>query len=300
MVSKYSDNNDNFYKITSILFKDNTVKSHKFRNYATIAKRELEVLTFCDIYIDLPCHVQVKPLNVHKYHNLDKLIIQVDEQFEQYLEHDINGNHVRIFSTIEKNQNAIPSDIFCSVKAPVKANLFVNSQKDIIAGYFNGDKLHLNSGGNITVDKFQGNSVKLKTGKGNINLKEFIQASTISAEIVEDGVTGFDGKLTTILEKGSADIQLSRITNDSEINILNGTLNLKIADACQDYIQFEVQAEDCDIAENIKSTVTKSNEVVILTPDTYKENTVFVNCLNGRVNIESASWHDMIKLKLQK
>lgn len=111
---------------------------------------------------------------------------------------------------------------------------------------------------------------------------------------------GFDGDLNSLIENGHADIQLSRVTKDSEINIQNGTLNLKLSDACQDYIKFEIQAKGCDVAENIKSTIDRLEDVVVLTPDINDDNTVFVNCVNGVVNVESASWQDMIKLKLKK
>ncbi|KAJ8934978.1 hypothetical protein NQ318_014145 [Aromia moschata] len=312
-----------------------------FRNYATIVKKELEVPTFCDVYINLPYH------------------------------HDINGNRVEIFTGKVQDLDNISDNIFCSVKAPIKANLNIKSKKDIIIGYFNGDKLHLKSSeGNIIVDKFQGNSVKLKTRKGNINLKDYIQASTIIAEVLENGsiisgrlqgltlklktkygnisvessysyeslfevdcgnfdlhnihkscevllkegdinigkyyyltdeqLNGFDGDLKALVEKGSANIQLSRITKDSEINMLNGTLNLKLGDACQDYVQFKIQAKGCDISDNIKSTVQTVDKGVVLTPDINNESTVLVNCVNGTVNVESASWQDMIKSKLKK
>lgn len=90
------------------------------------------------------------------------------------------------------------------------------------------------------------------------------------------------------------------MTKDSEINVQNGALNLKLADACQDYVQFKIQAKDCDVAENIKSTINRLGNVVVLTPDINEDNTVSVNCANGAVNVESASWQDMIKLKLKK
>ncbi|XP_018562520.1 uncharacterized protein LOC108904442 [Anoplophora glabripennis] len=335
------------------------VHTSLFRNYVTIAKRELEVPTFCDVHINLPYNLVVKPLNIHKYHNLDKLIIQVHPSIEQNVEHDIDGNQVKIFNNKEVSHD-IPNDIFCSVKAPVKANVYVNSEKDISIGYFHGDKLHLNTNeGNIFIDKFQGTSVNLKTNNGNIRLKEFIQASTITAEILNSGsissgrlqgldlklktnkgnisvesaysykslfevgngnldlhnihktctillkkgymyLAGFDGGLDALIENGHADIQLARVTKDSEINLQNGALNLKLADACQDYVQFKIQAKDCDVAENIKSTINRLGDVIILTPDINEDNTVSVSCVNGAVNVESASWQDMIKLKLKK
>lgn len=90
------------------------------------------------------------------------------------------------------------------------------------------------------------------------------------------------------------------MTKDSEINVQNGSLNLKLADACQDYVKFKIHAKDYDVGENIKSTIDRVEDTVVLTPDISDDNTVSVNCVNGVVNVESASWQDMIKLKLKK
>lgn len=117
-----------FLRATTIFlgFSSNVKRIHPrvFRNYVTIAKRELEVPTFCDVHINLPYNLQVKPLNVHKYHNLDKLIIQVHPSIEHNVEHDINGNQVKIFNNAEVDDD-IAKDIFCSVKAPVKASKYL-------------------------------------------------------------------------------------------------------------------------------------------------------------------------------
>lgn len=43
---------------------------------------------------------------------------------EQNIEHDINGNQVKIFNNEEVDYD-IPNDIFCSVKAPVKASRYL-------------------------------------------------------------------------------------------------------------------------------------------------------------------------------
>lgn len=113
-------------------------------------------------------------------------------------------------------------------------------------------------------------------------------------------LAGFDGKLLTILDKGSANIQIVRITENSEINILNGTLNLKLAEACQDFLQINLNCKDWTLADNMKFTAKSCDETVVLKPDVNDEHTLVVNCLNGHVNIDSASWQDMIKMKLKK
>lgn len=111
---------------------------------------------------------------------------------------------------------------------------------------------------------------------------------------------GFDGKLLTVLDKGSANIQIVRLIEDSEINILNGTLNLKLAEACQDFVQIKLKSKDWSLADNLKLTVKNFDNSIVLTPDVNDEHTLAVNCMNGHVHIDSASWQDMVKMKLKK
>lgn len=110
---------------------------------------------------------------------------------------------------------------------------------------------------------------------------------------------GFDGKIKTVIDKGSANIQISRITDNSELNILNGSLILKLSEACQEYTEFRIKTLDWEIPDNFKMTVRNCDGVVHLIPDLHDDNIVKVNCMNGSVDVESASWQDMIKMKLK-
>lgn len=58
---------------------------------------------------------------------------------------------------------------------------------------------------------------------------------------------------------------------------------------------------DWEIPENLKMTVRNCDGVVYLIPDVHEDNDniVKVNCMNGSVEINSASWQDMIKMKLK-
>lgn len=127
--------------------------------------------------------------------------------------------------------------------------------------------------------------------------------SEIMIQLMKNGVyfflVGFDGKLKTVIDKGSANIQISRISDDSEINLLNGSLILKLAEACQDYTEFRIKTLDWEIPESLKMTVRNCDGVVHLMPDSNSDNIVKVNCMHGSVDVDSASWQDMIKMKLK-
>lgn len=57
-------------------------------------------------------------------------------------------------------------------------------------GYFHGDKLYLESqNGDVKIDKYQGDIVKIITHNGHIEIKELIQASDIQAVVLNEGVS---------------------------------------------------------------------------------------------------------------
>lgn len=62
----------------------------------------------------------MKPLNIHKYHNCDKLILKIDERIQGTLQYDLDGNQITIIDDKEIYDSY--DDILLSVKAPVKAS----------------------------------------------------------------------------------------------------------------------------------------------------------------------------------
>lgn len=102
-----------------------------------------------------------------------------------------------------------------------------------------------------------------------------------------------------MLDNGSANIQLARITDASEINIMNGSLNLKLANACQNQTGFKINTLDWEIPENLKMVVRNKDGSVNLVPEFHEENIVKVNCMQGSVVVDSTSWQDMIRERLK-
>lgn len=80
---------------------------------------------------------------------------------------------------------------------------------------------------------------------------------------------------------------------------MNGSLSLKLAEACQDYTEFQIKTLDWAIPEIFKMAVKNYDGVVNLIPEINEDNTVKVNCLQGSVDISTGSWQDMIKMKLE-
>ncbi|KAF7268213.1 hypothetical protein GWI33_018672 [Rhynchophorus ferrugineus] len=284
----------------------------------SIVKTHLEVPTFCDILIDVACKVRIKPLNIHKFHNINAFILQTDQKYDNSIEHYLDGNKV-----IVKGHPNLDPNTLCSIKAPVKANLNIAARNDVSVGYFHGDKIKIKTEGNVLIDRFQGDIIDVST-KGNIILNNFIQASNITATategsiktgrlqslnlklktinkgdiivdssycsnsifVVENGdfhlnnghkhckifivkgnlfLTGFDGQLSAVINSGSADIHLSRITGNSEINLKDSSnLLLKLTDSCQENTGFKINAQDVILPKILKCLVHSKSKLLKL------------------------------------
>lgn len=85
------------------------------RFYSTL--KELSVPTFCNVEIDVPFSINIQPLNLHKYQNCDKLLIELDGQYdEEIFEIKQTENNVKITSNTTKN-------VDCLIQAPIKASM---------------------------------------------------------------------------------------------------------------------------------------------------------------------------------
>lgn len=61
--------------------------------------------------------------------------------------------------------------------------MHVKAKNDVSIGFFHGDKINVQTEGNILVDRFQGDTMDVSTSNGNIVLNNYIQAANISANV---------------------------------------------------------------------------------------------------------------------
>lgn len=100
-------------------------------------EKELEVPPFCDVHVDVPYNVRLKPVDIHKYHNCDKLLVQIDERCEESLQYDVDGNRVTIIDKFESKEN----DLLMKIKAPVKSSKYNNHIYVKIRGVLNSERI---------------------------------------------------------------------------------------------------------------------------------------------------------------
>ncbi|KAJ3619305.1 hypothetical protein MTP99_004996 [Tenebrio molitor] len=326
-----------------------------WRYFSDVFRQELTVQTFCDLQVNLPYNVHIKPLDVHKYHNCDLLKIEVTGA--NSVKHVQDGSTIKIFGPNQDHD----ANTTCTIDAPVKANLNVEALGDIRTGVFGGSKLILKSlKGSIFVDKYQGDTIDLNTDSGDIDLQGAVVASTIKVVVTKNGsiktkrlqglvaelntnkgnisvessycdnsifranfgtldlqnvhknskifvtsgnlkLTGLDGQLEADLRDTTADIQISRILDDSKIVMCqNGDLQLRLSDECQLNTLFEIVTKQHVLDPSVRLIPSQNDTTLYLTPtgENYKQ--VRVECENGKVHVCSASWINMLKLKATK
>ncbi|XP_060528137.1 uncharacterized protein LOC132703089 [Cylas formicarius] len=187
----------------------------KVANYSTSSRKEFNVSTFCNINVDLSCNITIKPLNVHKYQNQDRLIIQANTKCIDLIKHKAEANNVNVFD-YEDNTD-LENDILCTLRVPSKANLNIKGKKDIHIGYFLCDNVHIESlGGNISVEKFEGQRIDILARYGNINIDKQIQAAQITMRANKGYVSS--GKLQALqshLEICEGDLYIDSCYSDS-------------------------------------------------------------------------------------
>ncbi|XP_044261777.1 uncharacterized protein LOC123009480 isoform X2 [Tribolium madens] len=150
------------------------------RTFCNVIRDEIKVEPFSDIHIKVPYAVNIKPLDVHKYQDCDRLQIELQDlpTSRKTLRHLKNGNNIKIFATTD----VYDGDTVCSIYAPIKANLHIEAQGNISTGVFGGSRLILHSTkGSIFVEKYQGEKIDLKTNIGDIVLKGAVVAANIKA-----------------------------------------------------------------------------------------------------------------------
>ncbi|XP_063906530.1 uncharacterized protein LOC135125111 [Zophobas morio] len=327
------------------------------RHFCNVTLQELAVQTFCDIQVNVPFKVNVKPLDVHEHHNCDRLKIELlgIKSGRDTLKHIQDGNNIKIFSSTEDYDE----NITCNIQAPVKANLNVQAHGDVCAGAFGGSKLVLQSRkGNIFVNKFQGDLFSVTTQNGDIVLKGAVVATdikvvadignikakrlqgldalvktnegniTVESSYCDKGVfegrngdfnlhnihknsdvcvkngnlnlTGLDGHINAQLENVNADIQISRILENSKITANNGDVKLQLSDHCQDNTMFEIKTDNHVLDPSIRLIPSKNDKTLFLMPHTEQYKHLLVESNNGKVSIHSASWANMLKLKFNQ
>lgn len=87
-------------------------------------KKELSVPTFCNVTVDVPFSINIRPLDVHKYRNCDQLFVELCNFNETYVQEPLTivsqDNNILIKDSISKDNNL--EELYCTIVAPIKAS----------------------------------------------------------------------------------------------------------------------------------------------------------------------------------
>lgn len=173
-------------------------------------------------------------------------------------------------------------------------NVFISDKGSIFINKLLGENACITTKlGNINVNSSYCKTSKFTVGQGDMHLKNIHKhCEVINEKLGNIKMTSFDGQLILFQESGNADINLSRVTENSSINISNGYLLLRLSEECQEKTNFHIESQSINIHENVNVKQIQAFDPNTLL-DTEKGSTVRLHCSNCSVDIEAASWFDM-------
>ncbi|KAI4459134.1 putative adhesin [Holotrichia oblita] len=179
--------------------------------------------------------------------------------------------------------------------------------------------LKIQNSGKITTDRLQGLKLQAYVANGSINVgssycdKSNFEIETgelqlknlhkhVTINIKEEAllnIVGFDGDISINMKKGLANIQFSRIIEDSKIHIENdGSLILRLSEECQKENLIELLTNNFVLTDTINMNVNRNNESCELFPIDREKDGLYklhVSCKKSHVLVNSASWTDLFE-----
>ncbi|XP_018328457.1 uncharacterized protein LOC108739181 [Agrilus planipennis] len=157
------------------------IRKYSSQNYHTIFNTEFSVIPFCHLNIQGGFHLNIIPLDVHKYINADKVFVNFispDPKNIDIPECKLDNDVI----TITSNNCSDCTELICNIEAPVKANVQATvSTGNIHISNFQGDHVLLGTkSGDISVENCYCQKIELHSEAGNIICKKVLQASDTS------------------------------------------------------------------------------------------------------------------------
>lgn len=107
----------------------------------------------------------------------------------------------------------------------------------------------------------------------------------------------FDGLLELVMNQGVAEILLSRITDDSVIQIKqDGFLTLKVAEECQNYTAIRMITGDFVTVGDFSVEECQQEGFVLFKPKIEVQNNLLIDCKHSTIKIKTAHFLDMFNL----
>lgn len=107
----------------------------------------------------------------------------------------------------------------------------------------------------------------------------------------------FDGALELVINQGVADILLSRITDDSVIQInQDGFLTLKVSEECQNHTAIRMIPRDFTTEGDFIVEEQQQEGLVLIKPKLDVQHNLLIDCKHGSIKIKTANFLDIFNL----
>ncbi|XP_017770535.1 PREDICTED: protein FAM185A-like [Nicrophorus vespilloides] len=225
------------------------------------------------------------------------------------------GDAMRLFSdkghvTIGKSKNeyitAKTNDGNIVTDGDVQAAKVVlkSTKGDIVTNKLKCLGLHLesNSGKIVTSSSYCDESYFV-TKTGTLDLQNVHKNSKIL--MGDNGIlnmVGFDGVLDVAMQKGSANIHISRLDKNSRIVIHEeGTMTLCVSEELLQSTCIEISSRCCEVQEGIEHHEDEETGFISIKPkgDKLENVKLVVTCPKSLVNVKVANWSEMMQKIIQ-
>ena len=225
-----------------------------------------------------------------------------------FVDIDTEDGNVNCHKSI-KTENVIihtgSGDVICQGALQGEVKIKTKSGNIVSEKRFVGPNAELETDiGTINVASSYSDQAKFSTNRGSMILKNVHNESNVTVH--EHGnvqMQGVDGSTQIFINKGDLDIQISRITKDSRIHVLEGNVNLKLSESCR--IDSSITAKDVIIDSKLdklgeveQNTDKDSTRLASTSEPQMVHPKLVIIAKKGRVSIEVQDWATSIGFKL--
>lgn len=206
--------------------------------------------------------------------------------------------------TAELDVSTKGGDVIC--QGTVQGKIGITTQEGNVRSNkrFLGTSLDITTEtGDIEIASCYSEQSKFTTQTGNMVLKNLHNESYIA--VYEEGdvrIQGLDGSTNVFVKKGSVDIQVSQIKDESRIHLEEGDIKLRMSDTFATKLCVTADEITLDDKFSQHGSVERKEDnychyLGIIHPDKFSP-TLQVIAENGRVVLESQSWAASLGLRL--
>ena len=266
------------------------------------AKNESDIVSDYELNVEIPIVYNIKASAVGNAN------IHVSEFIEtKFVDIETVGGEVKINKLRSENIKIKTHTGNVTCDGALQGNVCIKTNKGNITSNkrFIGPSAELETeDGDIRISSSYSDINKFTTDRGSLNLKNIHNESHIT--VTENGnvtMQGLDGHTNIFVKKGNLDIQISRLTGDSRIHVVDGNLHLKLSDSHPMNVTIDAKEIMVDDKFGKQGKINPNDKDGLLCFTTSEQpqlssESLAIRAENGKVSVEIQDWATSIGFKL--